>query len=145
MKIAVSELLPLLTWSKSRNILFKKPFLYDDYMVELFYLHDKEDIIDFDVNEIMEDLYPTFISIDGELYNNINTNNNDLLQVVIDGITTFRKIYSNVLLNNKHDSAILNKYKKEYLNTLLNKYISEEKYEDCIYIRNKLSDFDENI
>jgi protein-arginine kinase activator protein McsA len=54
-------------------------------------------------------------------------------------------IYSNVLLNNKHDSEILNKYKKEYLNTLLNKFISEEKYEECIDIRNKLSDLDENI
>jgi len=144
-QILNNDLVVLLSWIKGEDIFNtmmgeESKFKWDKLLVKLSYNLDEyvelNDIDDFE--EIVYESYLVFNKIDNVDMSKLEILKKEEYKNELIRISEFKNILNDILIDFDFENQDLNKKKKNILKERLEKYIKEEKYEECISIKNKL-------
>jgi len=149
-KLPVPELLTLLGWLQSENMLSKKKFqfhhllnecrksttnevdvegYFDDLMYDLFGIYDK--IKNLDPKELEEKAF------ESPLFNILPKN---IVEESKRGMESFCDLYEKMMMETKFDYDSIRNIQKTMFTALQTKFIMNEEYEKCIEIKQKLDE-----
>lgn len=145
--IKKSELLTLLSWLKSENIMNNKKFKFDYLLNECF----NDDSGDVEVLDFLDDLMAELF----EIYEKLKIKSpsleshimesplfkvlpKDMIDESMRSMKSFLDLYEHLLMDCKFENNQMRGIQKTMITVLLNKYISDEEYEKCIELKEKL-------
>lgn len=146
--IKTSELLILLSFLQSENIIKNKKFRFDHLITECF--SNDNGVVD--VDGFLDDLMCDLFIIYNKLKNTETIEENihisplfkvlpkDMLEESMRGLKSFIDLYERLLMECKFENIQIRGIQKTMFTTMLNNSIMNEEYEKCIELKEKLKD-----